>query len=493
MSTAQTAHIKHNTLLNLAGSVAPIFISLVTVPLYLRLIGNARYGVMAIVWVLLGYFGVFNLGLGRATANQVARYKGAPQEDVEALFWTAFLMNVGGGLMGAAIILVAGNLLFNSVLRIPSDLRPEALAALPWLAAAVPVTTVSAVLWGALEGRERFDVVNGLAVFGTILSQLMPLWVAYRYGPELGRLIGATVLALAISGGISLIVCFRIIPLAGPPRFHPTWTGRLFRFGGWITVTALVGPFLTTLDQLVIGSKVGVQTLPYYSVPYNLVTRLSLLPSSLSRTLFPRFSMLTMEESRSVGNVACLALGAIMTPVIVITIVLIQPFLKIWIGPEMAQVGGPVGEIILVGVWLNSLALIPYALLQGQGRPDLTAKFHLLELPIYVAALWLGLATLGLPGAALAWTLRVLLDTALLFRAARIPWKNLTPLLLAAALMLLACFSGLTIFQYPAWQILLGGIYILASILWAWRVAPLNLRMSLFSFLKRWMPHQVGV
>jgi hypothetical protein len=74
---------------------------------------------------------------------------------------------------------------------------------------------------------------------------------------------------------------------------------------------------------------------------------------------------------------------------------------------------------LAAGVFLNSLAQVPLALVQGVGRPDLTAKLHLLELPLYVLGLWWLISTFGIVGAAIAWTLRVGLDAAVLFGMAQ--------------------------------------------------------------------------
>jgi O-antigen/teichoic acid export membrane protein len=113
--------------------------------------------------------------------------------------------------------------------------------------------------------------------------------------------------------------------------------------------------------------------------------------------------------------------GAICAPAIVLT----PLFFHYWMGPDFALNAVPVAEILFFGVWINGLALVPFGLLQGQGRPDITGKFHAAEVLPFMAVLWLLTAKLQIVGAAIAWTLRAVVDAALLFWAARTPMQDI--------------------------------------------------------------------
>ena len=131
--------LKRHTVYNLGGALAPLAMMLVTVPLYIGLLGEARYGVLAIVWVLTGYFGFFDLGLGRATAFAIARSDREDPSRAPRVLWTALAVNTGFGIVGGAILALLAPLLFGRLLAVPPALLEELLAALPWLALAIPL------------------------------------------------------------------------------------------------------------------------------------------------------------------------------------------------------------------------------------------------------------------------------------------------------------------------------------------------------------------
>lgn len=484
-SVSVRTSIKRNTLFNFGGALIPIITSLVTVPIYLSRIGHARYGVIAVIWVLFGYFALFDFGLGRATTYYIARLKDSSPGDTESIFWTALFANAIFGLVGATLLLLVGPVIFGSIVKVPSELQAEALAALPWLALAVPVLTTTSVAFSALEGQERFLSVNIAGTFTTILSQLAPLAYVLWRGPDLSPLIGTIVLARLAGLGVAFLACFRLLPLTKvhyPDRLR---FRALFKYGGWITITSLVAPFLTTVDHFMISASLGVRFVTYYAIPYNLANQISVLPQSLSRTLFPRFSMLEQDEARDMAVEALLTLAAIVTPIIVFAVGMLRPFLRLWLGPSLAEISAPVGSVLLLGMWANGLAFIPYVLLRGQGRPDLTAKFHLLELFPYILALWFGIRLAGLQGAAWAWTARVVVDFLLLFAAARVFSRRCILLIPTAVFVLLAGFMSSLDITSTVWSAGLVGLMTLTSLAWSFFIAPDALKNEIRLFATR--------
>ncbi|MGC9217346.1 oligosaccharide flippase family protein, partial [Acidithiobacillus sp.] len=342
----------------------------------------------------------------------------------------------------------------------------------------LPLAITISLLVGALEGRQAFLALNGAQIFGTVLYQIFPLAVAAAGWITLPYLIPAAIAGRLLGALLLFALSYRHIPLSLRPRFAITELKSLLRYGGWITVTGLVGPLLTVFDRFIIGAKIGMVAVTAYTVPYNLVMYLSILPGSLQTALFPRFAMVDSAEAKALAARAVLAIAAIMTPLVVLGLLLIKPFLFFWIGASLAEKAAPVGQILLLGIWINTLAFIPFTYLQGRGRPDLPAKFHVLELLPYAGILWILIDLLGVPGAAWAWDLRVLADAVLLF------WAAQTPTVLSRAMMGTLPIIGAFIigFELPYNSVLYIGVgAVLAGISSGWSIAslPHDLRMAL--------------
>lgn len=406
--------VSRNTTYNIIGAALPIALALATVPVYLKLVGSDRYGVLAIAWLLLGYFGLFDLGLGRATSQRIAAQRNADPADRAATFWTALCINGVMGGIGALIFWPVSYYLFGHFFRVDEALRPEVLAAAPLLALAVPIATSTGVLTGALQGRERFLEVNVISVISTTLFQLLPLAVAWLYGPYLPIVLLSALAARAIALLVLWQRC-RSDLLRGHP-VRPDWklVKPLLSYGGWVMLTSIVGPMLVMSDRFLIGAILGAVVVGHYSVIFQLAERITVIPMALTNAMFPRLALLTGEEANRLAADAIRAVMTVMTPIMVGGIFILDPFLSLWVGAAIAEEVGFVGKILLIGFWVNSLALVPYARLQATGRPDLVTKVLLAELPVYIPALYFAVTSFGLVGAAVTFSIRLAVDHVLL-------------------------------------------------------------------------------
>ena len=416
--------LARNALYNVVGQALPVLVGLAAIPVTLRSLGAARFGLLGLAWAILGYVGVLDLGLGRATTKFVAEYLAAG--DTERLRRVATLAVVSQtvmGVIGGALFALLGPLL-TGVLGVPLALRAEARGMLLALALSVPFVVLSASLRAILEAAQRFDLVNVIRTPTSAAVLIVPA-IAASFGADLTVIVLLLLLVRIASGWATAAVIPRAIP-----AFHwtiaPRWeTLRpLLGYGGWVSVSNVVSPLLVYLERFLLAALAGVAAVAYYTAPYEAVTRLLILPAALAGALFPALSA-TGRRLAALGGASheqflgrpLRFLLLTLAPLVVLLIVCAGPLLTLWLGPAYAARSTTAFSILAVGVLVNGLAFIPYAYLLGRGRPDLPAKFHLLELPLYVLAGWLLIGALGVDGAALAWTLRVTADTALLTTA----------------------------------------------------------------------------
>jgi O-antigen/teichoic acid export membrane protein len=451
-------------------------LSLLTIPIYIRLIGDARYGVLAVVWAFLGYFGLFDLGLGRATAQRIAALGQSSPELIAPTFWTALAINGAFGVFGGALIWPIAIYFFGHVVNIGIELGSELMWALPWLMLAVPLMTLTGVLGGALQGRAQFLELNVISVASSVLLQTVPLFVAWAHGPDLGWILPAVILTRVFSFCVTAWRCKIHVFRDQAPSFSRKNAKGLVSFGGWVTVTSLVGPLMVVLDRFVIGATLGPKSVTYYTVPFQLAANSTVLPTALTSALFPRLAMAGRADGRELATRSIRSLAAVMTPVMLVAALLVEPFFRLWISPQFAANANVTAQILLLSYWINGIAFVPYSQVQAIGRPDITAKLHLAEFLPYLTFLFVGLHFMGLPGAALAFGIRTFADCVLLLWYAG-SLRNVSGIISVAAMLLLGAIAvafGLSVGGAAWW---LSAIALsLATSAWSWWAAPADMR-----------------
>ena len=261
--------------------------------------------------------------------------------------------------------------------------------------------------------------MNAIRIPLGILMFAAPLAATF-VTPSLVALAGALVALRLAACAAHWLVCARLYPAwsrLGLPR--ATEAREMLGYGAWLTVSNVVGPLMVYIDRFVIGALVAVSAVAYYTAPYEVVTRLWIVPAALTGVLVPAFAAAEPARLAALYRAGLKAIVIVVLPLALTAALFAPEWMDLWLGDEYARQGARVAQWLCLGVMLNCLAYLPFALLQARGRADLTAKAHLTELPLYLVALWLLVPAQGIVGAAIAWTLRCAVDAAVLFLLAR--------------------------------------------------------------------------
>ena len=415
-------HLTH-IVLNVLGMMLPMMVGFLVVPGLIDRIGQERFGMLAITWMLVGYFGLLDLGLGRALTQHLAQQDAAqvPRAAQAAVARSARRLMLGMGLLWC-LLLIATIPWAAQLLHTSPTLVAEVPLAWAALAVTVPFLMWSTCSTGVLEARSHFVQINIIRVPSGLASFLLP-WLVSHYTPSLVAMLGSVLLVRAVTAS-TLGWVTRSEFHAQSHDARQAGLRPLLRFGMWLTISNVVGPVLAYFDRLAIAALISIAAVTHYTVAFDVLARLPALPVAVFSVFFPLLSashraptlpensVATLIQSANRLLVACWVPGMAL-------VALAGPWILLhWVGMELVLTSTDVWRWLAVGVVINGFAHIPFTLLQSAGRTDTIAKIHLSELPWYILALWWALLHDGIRGAAIVWALRVAVDTVLLIFSA---------------------------------------------------------------------------
>lgn len=417
--------IKKNTLWNLFGSGGPMLIGLVAVPYLLAQIGVERLGVLTLIWALIGYFSVFDFGLGRALTQQVSSLRavgdaallaGTVRSGLTLLAW------IGGAGMVLSLLLV----LYSDVnwLNISPALQTDVSRCLALAALSIPATTLTSGLKGVLEGVERFREVNLLKTLLGLANFIFPVLAVSWCGPSLTAIVAFLVAARLVILALHVMFVQQVMRdhagTAAP--LQRAAVRKLLAFGSWMTLSNIVSPLMVVADRFLVSALVGAAVVAYYAVPGDVLLKLLIVPAALSSTVFPAFTRhmnSSIDAAQTLYRRSVLAVLCVMGPLMLVVAIGSRAGLSAWLGEDFADNAYLCVVVLAVGILLNSVAQVPYALVQAAGRVKPTALLHLGEFVAYAPLLYWTTLAHGITGAAAAWTARAAVDALALHWMAR--------------------------------------------------------------------------
>ncbi|MDH5632653.1 MAG: flippase [Gammaproteobacteria bacterium] len=407
-----------NSFYNMLGLGLPLVAAVITIPMLLDALGTEKFGVLTLIWAVVSYFGLFDLGLGRALTQQLS--VSWAKNDSEAADELVF---VGLGIM-ALIGIVAALLMAATAGWITGKLAgienpDEVVASVYAMALAVPFIVLTTGLRGILEAKHRFGIINLIRLPMGLYTFVAPVVVTLYISNSLEDIAIALTLGRVASFFAHAFYCRGLVSIpASGARYRPGVARRLTTAGGWIAVSNILGPLMSYVDRMIIGMVVSVSAITYYATPYEVVSKLWVIPGALTAAIFPLFSEKShrhiSENSSDFRLSVVLIFGMMFVPTMMLSL-FSREILSLWLSSEFAGQSYMVMIVFCVGAILNGLATVPFTYIQGVGQARYTALIHAVQFPVFVVSLYIFSQAYGLMGAAGVWLARIVVDNFLMF------------------------------------------------------------------------------
>jgi O-antigen/teichoic acid export membrane protein len=174
---------------------------------------------------------------------------------------------------------------------------------------------------------------------------------------------------------------------------------------------------MVAADRFVVGAAVSLVAVAYFATPYEVISKLWLVSIALAGVFFPAFALSLASRPERAATIfgGAMRLGFIaLFPITLAVVTFAHEGLLLWLGADFAHHSQRVLQWLAIGVLVSSLTQLASGLVQS-GRPDLTAKLALVELPVYLGCFYAALKLGGIEAAAAVWAVKAIVEGIVLY------------------------------------------------------------------------------
>jgi len=407
MSIART--VLKNTLSNWAGMIVATVVNILITPYVLKHLGDERYGIYQIVSSVIRYLILLELGIRGSVARFASKYIQAyDAKSLNEVISTTFMLCCAFGtvVMGLSFIL---GLLAPHFFDISAAYRTQSLFMFVGLGISTVVSFLSYSFSGVLIGRYRYELYN-VYVLITVIGRAVLVVLFFGFGWVSLTSWATTIVLAGLLGLIYIaVITFWIQPglRIGIKFLSLQKVKELWGFGLWNMLMQLSALLVTTANPIIIGRMLGLEAVPYYAIPFMLVTRLQSFVRGLTATLMPYASSTLVSGNKTLLR-HLLVRGTYMASMLVfplgaVLLVMCKDLFRVWL-PAGYESSWMIYAVLMIAYFGSITQTTSYYILlgggdiRGMGLVYLTAGIFV----VILAIIFMGPLGWGLMGAALA-------------------------------------------------------------------------------------------
>ncbi|MEM9363420.1 MAG: oligosaccharide flippase family protein [Bacteroidota bacterium] len=418
MKSLSAGRVFKNGLISICFQGIPIILALIAIPKNIEHIGDTLWGLYSLTITILFLFMYFNFGINPSVNKKLSEALGKNEKKrISILLSNGFFFNLASSILLCFLIYFFAPSLVNLFVQ-EEDTIHIAETLFRYAAIAGGISLLISFYRNVYEAKQNFLLVSFLR---TILSSTILV------APTIGYLMGLDIIK---SFNLVLVVYFLVwfiytiifLKEYSIPKFKLVEKKVFFEllfFGIWITGHSLLNPIYLFLDRFFISSTIGLDEVAFYTTPYDLVSKMTLVSGSITAAFFPAISYWHSKgDTENLLKSFKKTFGFLFFSLLAVSIVLtlIAPFfLEFWINTKYMSKSTGVFRILVFGYFVSSLSLVFLRFIYGIGIPKYAFFVNLFMVPFYLLLLVALVNLFGIEGAAWSFLIKSVLDFIFLY------------------------------------------------------------------------------
>lgn len=400
------SEVLRNSFANFLGGALPALVTIFTLPIIVSGLGEAAYGIFALIVAIVGYFAIIDINITAGSVKYLAEYHArGDKEKINQVVSLGTAIYLGIGLVGGVAIVAAAPWLVGHVFKVPSALQDMATDALRIGGVGFLLSQFQLYLQSIPQSLGRYDISARFeAGFGTLIPVLTVGVVLL--GGDLVAVVALRVVASAVNVGL---LWQRIRTLLPQYRWHSPRseiTRSVLGFSGFAYLKRIASVTYAQADKLIIGALAGVQVLTFYVVAFTLVSRVFNMTFRIGAVLFPASSTLSarneIDRLRRLYLVAVRYTVFLNGAIMILLVVLADSLLTVWMGEAFAKQSATVLMLLAIAAFVDSLTNLPSMINDGLGHPRVTGLFAVSRAILGASLAYVLVGQWGIVGAAVS-------------------------------------------------------------------------------------------
>lgn len=381
--------ISVNSLANLVCYAVYVAATFFLTPYTINKIGLDHYGLWVLVLAIVGYGGLFEMGVQTSVIKMVAQKNAAnDMEGMNRIVSTAYAFFQAVGLLIAFALIVVLPFFVSKFVSSHEDQNTVCLLFFI-LGCNAAVCFPSYVLSGVIFGMQRYVAKSFIDICIAVTNVWLTFAVLDR-GHGIAGLAFVKIFVDIMSIFAFFLLTRKILPdLRIRVREVSVASFReIFNLGGKIFISSTTSRIATSTEPVLISFILSNSWTSVFSVPKRLVDYVKAISITATTGFMPMFS--DLEERGDMSRIADLYMQYTryifisVIPFISAIIVLGLPFLRLWVGDDIASRGGSLLFYLAVAFLFDTFQPLVWRLMIGVGRVDFLVKVSAINSMVYL-------------------------------------------------------------------------------------------------------------